>query len=101
MFTRREGTEYQTVTPCSRASSSRRCGTHVAARGAITQVEALRAMLNMSNVDRSKLRGEGQRIRSSDDSRKWRADQSTKAPTARCEIVTPFGGPGGPGAKGR
>src|SRR4030042_4594402 len=99
MFTRREGTEYQTVTPCSRARSSRRCGTQVAARGAITQGEALRAMLNMSNVDRSKLRGEGQTIRSSGDSRKWRADQSTKAPTARSEIVPPFGGPVEPEGK--
>ena len=67
------------------------------ARGAITQVDPLRAMLKTSKVDRSKLSGEGQRIRSSGDRRNWRADQSTKAPTARCEIVTPFGTPGGPG----
>ena len=99
-----DGTEYQTVTRCSRASSSSRRGTQVAARGAITQVDPLRAMLKTSNVDRSKLSGEGQTIRSSGDSRKLArrpVHEGADRPVRDRHPLRDAGGPGGEEDEGR
>src|SRR6476469_9001821 len=69
--------------------------------GTITQVAPQSAILNMSNVERSKLSGEGQAMRSAATMANSRADQHTNAATARCEITTPLGTPVEPEVKSR
>jgi len=61
-----DGTEYQNVMRASRTNSTKKRGIHTISPGTSTQVAPHNAILKMSRVERSKLRGEGHAMRSAE-----------------------------------
>ena len=59
-----DGTEYQQVMRASRTNCTKKRGIHTLWSGTSTQVAPHHAMLKISKVERSKLRGDGQAMRS-------------------------------------
>ena len=66
MPARIEGTEYQQVMRASRTNCTKKRGIHTLWPGTSTQVAPHNAILKMSKVERSKLRGDGHAMRSAE-----------------------------------
>src|SRR5580658_2024928 len=67
MPARIDGTEYQQVMPASRRNCTKKRGIQTLWPGTSTEVAPHNAILKMSKVERSKLRGDGQAMRSAEE----------------------------------